>query len=121
MTLCIMIQDSQQLGTFLKSEAHRAGMRLAFDTHYDAQNWQLSWWRGSILHRLDFQPLGHGELAITHYKDHFRLLPKLMRWAHRAIPLFPYLARIEWSTLAKERFPLQETQIEAFVSRSVDA
>ena len=116
-----MIDDSPQLGTLLRAEASRTGVHLAFDTHYDAQNWQLSWWRGATLHRLDFQPLEHGRLSITHYRDHFRFLPRLLRWAHDAIPFFPYMARIEWSNEAIEHFPLQEEKIKTIVSSGVDA
>ena len=116
-----MIDDSPQLGTFLRAEAKRTGTYLAFDTHYDAQNWQLSWWRGATLHRLDFQPLEHGRLSATYYQDHFRFLPRLLRWAHNAIPHFPYMARIEWSNIAVEHFPVQEEKIKALVSLSVDA
>ena len=116
-----MIEDSQQLGTFLKAEASRVGAHVSFDTHYDAQNWQLLWWRGPTLHRLDFQPLEKRELSITHYRDHFRFLPHFFRWAHQNLPLFPYVAQIELSSLEKTSFPLQESQIAAFVSRSIDA
>lgn len=116
-----MIDDSQQLGTFLKTQASRTGAHLSFDTHYDAQNWQLSWWRGTTLHRLDFQPLEHGNLSVTHYRDHFRFFPRLLRWAHNAIPLFPYVARVEWDSAAIEYFPLQEEQIATIISNSVNA
>lgn len=116
-----MIDDLPQLGLFLQAEADRTGAHLAVDTHYDARNWQLSWWRGSIFHRLDFQPLEDGRLSVTHCRDQFRLLPRLLRWAYHVIPFFPYMARIEWSNEAIEHFPLQEEKIKTIVSSGLDA
>lgn len=116
-----MIKDSQQLGVFLKAEANRNGVRLAFDTHYDAQNWRLSWWQGATLNCLDFQPLEHGELSVSRSKSKFKFLPRLLHWAHNTIPMFPYLAQVERSNLGTERFPLQETTIASFVSSSINA
>jgi hypothetical protein len=73
-----MIENSQQLEIFLKAEAARFRASLSFDNHSDAQNWQLSWWRGATLHRLVFQPLQQRELLVTHYRDHFRFLPRVL-------------------------------------------
>ena len=117
----LMIKTSTELGTLLKSEAARLGLAISHDTHYDARNWQLSWWRGKTLHRLDFQPLKESELAVTHYKDHFKLFPRLLRWAHDAIPLFPYLARIEWSRLETWSFPLEESCITKLLADVIKA
>jgi hypothetical protein len=119
--LGIVIDDSRQLGDFLKTEASRLGLRLSFDTHYDARNWALSWWRGRTLHRLDFQPMGNGVLSITHYRDQFRFLPRLLRWAHNAIPLFPYFAHTESDNHATEQLPFNKQSIAGLVSHSVDA
>jgi hypothetical protein len=116
-----MIKDLPQLGIFLKAEASRTGTHLAFDTHFDAQNWQLSWWRNTTFHRLNFQPLENGRISITHYRDHFRFFPRLLRWAHCTIPNFPYMARIEWINKAMEQFPLEEEEIKTIVSSVVDA
>ncbi len=116
-----MIDDSHQLGAFLREEALRCGAHLAFNSHYDAQNWQLSWWRGATFHRLDFQPLDDRELSVTHYSDHFRFFPRVFRWAHQVIPLFPYLAQIELGSQVKSSFLLREEQIAAIVSRGVRA
>lgn len=111
-----MIENSQQLGSYLQSKAAESGTRLAFDTHYDARNWELSWWRGKVLHRLDFQPLETTQVAVTHHEDRFRLLPRFFRWAHNNIPLFPYLANREWRRLTTESFPVAENRIDALVA-----
>jgi len=115
-----MIENSKQLGSFLKSKAGSPGVRLAFDTHYDARNWELSWWRGKVLHRLDFQPLEATQVAVTLNKDQFRLLPKFLRWAHDAIPLFPYLASNEWNRLTTESFPIDEARLDALVTTALE-
>lgn len=112
-----MLDNEEQLGYFLKSEVvNLLGVKISFDTHYDAQNWELSWWNGNTHHRMDFQPLERGEISITHYKDHFPCLPKLFYWAHNAIPMFPYYARVEWNNLVKKHFPLEEAEVRAFIS-----
>lgn len=116
-----MIDNPQQLGDYLKSEATQRGLRLRFDTHYDAQNWVLSWWHGSTLHHLDFQPLENEQFSITHYQDNFKYFPRFMYWAHRVIPMFPNLAKIEWKNIALEHFPLQEQQVATYISDSLNA
>ncbi len=116
-----MLKDSAQLGDFLKSEARRRGMELAFDTHFEAQNIQVSWWHARTLHRLDFQPLGQGKLSVTYCQDHFRLLPRFLRWAHTAVPGFPYFARVEYRPLLSAAFPLQERDITELIDGSAKA
>ena len=116
-----MIRDSTQLGDFLKKESSRLGLHLAHDTHYDAMNWQLSWWRKSVLHRLDFQPLEKDTVAITHYRDSFRYLPRLCRWLHNNVPMFPYLAHINWNRLSTDSFPLKEENVSSYIDRALTA
>ena len=88
-----LIADLDMLGCELRSLALASGVQLAHDTHYDAKNWELSWWRGSTLTRLDFQPLSSSQVVVVRHDDYFPLLPRFSRWAHNAIPLFPNLAR----------------------------
>jgi hypothetical protein len=106
-----MLKDSAQLGDFLKSEAERRGAKIAFDTHFEARNIEVSWWRARTLHRLDFQPLGGGKLAVTYLQDRFPLLPRFFRWAHQRVPYFPYLARTEHKPVLSAEFPLQEQAV----------
>lgn len=114
-----MIENMQQLGLFLKSKAGEFGVRVMFDTHYDAANWELSWWQGSVLHRLDFQPQESTRVSITQYEDSFQCLPKFLRWAHGTIPLFPYLAQIKWINIATEYFPIDESSIETIIAEAI--
>ena len=116
-----MLQDSVTLGNFLGAQANRRGLRLAHDTHFDAGNWELRWWKGKALHRLDFHPLHNGTLAITHYTDHFTFFPRITRWAHDQIPMFPYPAHIEWERVGTLQFPLAERDVSKYLDRSTAA
>ncbi|HSF31440.1 MAG TPA: hypothetical protein VLK82_13340 [Candidatus Tectomicrobia bacterium] len=71
------------------------GLRVGYDTHYDAGNYEISWWRRGVLYRLDFQPRSATCIQVALYGEHFPTLPRLLRWAWRNIPMFPYLARVE--------------------------
>ena len=116
-----MIEDSIQLGSVLKSTASRLRASCRFDTHFQAHNWELSWWAGRSLHRHDFQPDGARGVTVTHYEDGFRALPRLLRWAHSAVPYFPYLARIELRSSASISLPIGEREVIDLVDRTVSA
>jgi hypothetical protein len=105
---------------FLEAQARTLGAHVAFDTHHNARNWEFSCWRGNTLHRVDFQPLENGAVSITRYRDHFRALSRLLRWAHNVVPMFPYLARIERTHVASLPFPLSENDVVSALPR-VDA
>ena len=111
-----MIDDSQQLGEFLRAEAQHRGLMLAFDTHYDAQNWVLSWWNGRRLHRLDFQPMAEHGLAITHYVDHIPWAPRAVAKLLDALGPFSELARTEWTALEKGNFPIEEQRVQSHIA-----
>jgi hypothetical protein len=114
-----MIVDCIQLGSVLERAASRVGAAFQFDTHFEAQNWQLSWWTGCSLHRLDFQPVSAQSVSVTHYEDHFRGFPRLLRWAHSVVPYFPYLARIECRRSHSISLPVEETELITLVDRAV--
>jgi hypothetical protein len=113
-----VIDTLGELAAFLQAEASRRGVRLASNTHYDAGDWELQWWRGRTLHRVNFQPLD-AEIVITHYRDLFRAFPRFLRWAHNAIPMFPYLARIEWNQIDTIRLPTLEESLSRIISERV--
>lgn len=71
------------------------GLRLGFDTHYDALNFEFSAVKGKAKHRLDFQPMETGVFYITKYVDTFPFSPNICSILHSVIPMFPYLAKIE--------------------------
>jgi hypothetical protein len=48
-----------------------------------------------VLYQLDFQPLSDTCIQVALCRDHFPILPRLLRSGGRSIPIFPYLARVE--------------------------
>jgi len=114
-----MINDSTELGSFLKKESLRLNLHIGHDTHYDAMNWELSWWQGKVLHRLDFQPLEDNSLTITHLREYFKYLTRFLHWCHRYIPMFPYLAHITWNRVSTNTFPIKEDDISICITHSL--
>ena len=72
--------------------ARERKLTVAYDTHYDAFNVEILWWIGSRLYRLDFQPYPDGHVEVAAIRDSFPLAGRLLWWAARVIPMFPYLA-----------------------------
>jgi hypothetical protein len=107
--------DTSALASILAAEAAGRGLTLAQDTHYDANNVELSWWQGRICHRIDFQPIPSGEVAVTHYRDYYPCLPKLLHWLHNSVPLFPSVARVEWEWLGAVSAPFEAASIRALL------
>ena len=98
----------------IRRVAEERGLRVGLDTHYDAMNCEVSWWRGRTLHRVDFQPTGQDSLHVTLYRDVFPntpwLPPRLRVWAHNLLlPGVPCAAKIEWSSLGD--FPYRDATI----------
>jgi hypothetical protein len=119
-----MISDSTQLGEYLRNESSRLKLHLGHDTHYDAMNWELSWWQASVLHRLDFQPLEDDTVAITHHRAKFRYLPRMRYWLDCNIPeLFSWLPQpnTEWNCLSTVQFPLKEEDVSSYIAGAITA
>ena len=93
----------EDLAVVIRRLAAENGLRVGFDTHYDAGNCEVRWWTGKTLNRLDFQPLGDGLLVVTLNRDKFRVFPRLLRWAYGSIPMFPYLAKVSTFRLGELR------------------
>jgi hypothetical protein len=108
-----VLPNTDALAQAASAVAREHHVRLAHDTHYDARNWELSWWRGRTLHRVDIQPMHDRDTKVTYYQDRFPILPRLLRWAHREIPMFPYLAAITWRSLGDLRRGLTSDEYKA--------
>ena len=91
------------------------GWAIAYDTHYDAANAEISKWAGTALHRLDFQPYPDKGVVVTHYIDRYHVLPRLCRWARSVVPFFPHVAKTESRPLGE----LELGQPEAVYSERV--
>lgn len=114
-----MIKSSDDLGVVLKNAAIRHGVECRFDTHFEAQNWELSWWDGKLWNRLDFQPCGIHGVTVTHYRDTYSFLPKFWRWAHRHIPYVPYMAKIDFDGLGHIAMPAEEYKVLEVVDATI--
>ena len=83
-----------ELECAIRRIAQEQGLRVALDTHYDAQNCELSWINGRVKYRIDFQSISARSTNVTLYYDHYRCLPKLLSWADLNIPCFAYLSPV---------------------------
>ena len=105
------LPDTSALASLLAVEAAGHRLTLARDTHYDANNLELSWWQGRIYHRIDFQPMLSGDIRVTHYRDQYPFLPKLLCWLRNYVPLFPSVARVEWESVGSVSAPFEAASI----------
>jgi len=106
-----MVNSSEDLGVVLKSAARRYCVECGFNTHFEALNWELSWWGGQVRHRLDFQPVGVHGFAVTHYRDTYPRWPRFLRWARDHIPYVPSMARVEFEELHRMAMPAEEKKV----------
>ena len=86
------VEVAPELEAAILAFARERKLAVAHGTHYDAFNVELLWWIGSRLHRLDFQPYPDGHVEVAAIRDSFPLAGRLLWWAARAVPMFPYLA-----------------------------
>jgi len=99
------VENTPSLRPLIESIAHERGLSVAHDTHYDAGNWQLSWWEGGARQAVDVQPYPDGWIEVARLSTHYPVLPKLLAWARRTIPLFPETGRTEYQRLARLQRP----------------
>ncbi len=102
------MENAPSLRPLIESIAHERGLSVAHDTHYDAGNWQLWWWEGGIRQAVDVQPYPDGGIEVARLSTRYPVLPKLLAWARRAIPMFPETGRTEYQRLARLQSPPME-------------
>jgi hypothetical protein len=61
------------------------GLRLGYNTHYEAYNYVFSWWKDAVHHRLDFQPM-EDFFQVAHMTDRYKLFPRLCHWLDNVLP-----------------------------------
>ena len=110
-----MDERLRSLRKILEAIASQRGLRLAYDTHYDAGNLELSWWQGKTRHRLDFQQLHAEPLQVTHLLDTYPFLPKLLLWCRRYVPMFPVLPKVQWHILGSLPEPYTKESVEDLI------
>lgn len=109
------------LDAAIVAAAERRGFAVARDTHYDAFNIELQWWVGNHLHRLAFQPFPEGHVVVAKLTDTFPVAGRLLCWARRAIPMFPYLAKTECTDVGTLKPPFKKQELQGAVDGFVDA
>lgn len=110
-----LIEVPPELNAVIISAAQMRSLIVARDTHYDAFNIELRWWAGNDLHRLDFQPLPEGHIVVTKLKDTFPAAGRLLWWARRIIPMFPYWAKTEFVALGTLKPPFTKQGLQKSV------
>ena len=83
-----------ELVAIIKSAASERGFNVAHDTHYDGFDWEVRWWTGRTLHRLNFQPWLEEKVLISQVDETYPPFPRVIRWLSRFVPFFPHLAEI---------------------------
>jgi hypothetical protein len=87
------------IDTLFREIAATNRVRLGYDTHYDANNYVFSWWKGKDYHRLDFQPIADS-LAVTHLTDRYSFLPHICHWLYSTIPeIFRFPPSVQFTEL----------------------
>jgi hypothetical protein len=61
-----------ELAAAIECIGKERGLEVANDTHYDAGNYEISWWSGWVFYRLDFQPRSDASIQVTLSRDHFQ-------------------------------------------------
>lgn len=110
-----MEEKVRSLRKILEAIASQRGLRLAYDTHYDAGNLELSWWQEEIRHRLDFQPLHDEPLQVTYLLDTYPFFPKLLLWCRGYVPMFPVLPKVQWHILGSLPEPYTRESVEELI------
>ena len=109
------MQADPQLKELLSVIALERRLSLAHDTHHDAQNWELSWWLGPVRHSIDVQPYPGGRLDVSHVRTSYPLLPRLIAWARRSVPMFPIIGNSQREFLGSLQWPCPPHQLRQLV------
>lgn len=96
----------------LQDIAIKYKLKLLKNTHYNAINRELKWYTKKEIHRLN---LNYDEeekiISVTHYIDKVPFgMGRIIERLHDLVPLFPYLAKIEWYKI--DNLPLNLTKEE---------
>lgn len=108
----IMNNFPDTLQSALKELSLEHRVTLLKETHYEAINRELQWLKEGKLHRLDFNlDVTNQSITVTLYIEEYPLIfSRVLIWWNNFIRLFPYRAKIKWSSLTN--LPVGLTQDE---------
>jgi hypothetical protein len=109
------MEEGSSIHETLSAIASEHRLPLHRDTHYDAQNARLSWWRAAVLHSVDVQSYPDGRIEVTHVRTTYPFLPRSMAWARRWIPLFPIMGRSQREHIGSLDSPCSPEQVRALI------
>jgi len=111
------MQHDPALHQLVMLVAREHGLRATYDTHYDAFNWQISWCEGNDLHAVNVQPYPDGAVELSRVRTRLPLLPRLLAWAMRVVPMLLRWRRTTHEPLARFAWPAESARLrEAIVS-----
>ena len=109
------MQTDSLLKELIAEIATDRGLSFAHDTHYDAQNLELSWWQGRVRHSINVQPYPSGRLEVSHIRTSYPLFSRLLAWARRAIPVFPQMGSSRHEHLGRLQWPCPPAQLRELI------
>ena len=110
------MQRDPALHQLITHIAQEHGLRVVYDTHYDAFNWEIRWWNGGVLYAVDIQPYPEGRVEVSRLRTQYPLVPRLLAWATGAIPMFPQMGRITREPLATLTWPSEGARLRKLVA-----
>jgi len=117
-----MEQFPEVVDRVLRKISDEAHFRLHKNTHYDALNRELRWLKRNIQTRLNFEFDGNSLITVTLYRDEFSCCPRFFIWLHNNVPMFPYLAKINFKKLGslpcKEREEFYYDALKSYVAHA---
>ena len=113
------MEESVSLADLVAEVARERVLDVAHDTHYDANNWVLRWWEGSVLCEINIQPYPDGRVEVALLRTTYLFLPRLLAWARRTVPMFPQLAATQRTLLGSTRGPGPALQVRELIERGL--
>ncbi len=113
----------EDLDAALRSIAEERKFRLRKETHYEANNRELTWTRGKHLYRIVFyyNEQDSLEISVVFYKDTFPVFPIFFSWCQNYVPLFPYIAKQNWKNMPNLPLNLSRNEYKQKVSDMINS
>lgn len=109
------MQRDPELHQLVTLIARQHGLRVVCDTHYDAFNWEIQWWADGVLSAVDIQPYPEGWIDVSRLRTHFPMLPRLLAWALRDVPMFRRWDRVTREPLARLAWPSEAARLRELI------